>query len=109
MGGNASSQWYTGSCGGTLIGTGASITVTPSTTTTYYVGNMSCGTLTSCASTTVTVNPAPYHTNNFCKWSNKHFVREEALHLHHRAQVEIRGVQEQLHNPLRLVLLEPIL
>jgi gliding motility-associated-like protein len=59
VGGNASSQWYTGSCGGTLIGTGASITVTPSTTTTYYVGNMSCGTLTSCASTTVTVNPAP--------------------------------------------------
>ncbi|MCK6648124.1 MAG: hypothetical protein L6Q66_00565, partial [Bacteroidia bacterium] len=59
VGGNASSQWYTGSCGGTLIGTGSSITVNPSTTTTYYVSNMSCGTPTSCAQTTVTVNPLP--------------------------------------------------
>ncbi|MCC6837435.1 MAG: gliding motility-associated C-terminal domain-containing protein [Bacteroidia bacterium] len=59
VGGNASSQWYTGSCSGTLIGTGSSITVNPSTTTTYYVSNMSCGTPTSCAQTTVTVNPLP--------------------------------------------------
>ncbi len=37
LGTNASWKWYTGSCGGTLVGTGATITVTPSITTTYYV------------------------------------------------------------------------
>ncbi|HNW53550.1 MAG TPA: hypothetical protein PKN21_04725, partial [Bacteroidales bacterium] len=31
--------WYTGSCGGTQIGTGNSITVNPSTTTVYYARN----------------------------------------------------------------------
>ncbi len=30
-------KWYTGSCGGTLVGTGTSLSVTPSATTTYYV------------------------------------------------------------------------
>lgn len=30
--------WFTGSCGGTLIGTGPSITVSPTSTTTYFVG-----------------------------------------------------------------------
>jgi hypothetical protein len=61
VGGNASSQWYTGSCGGTLVGTGSSITVSPGTTTTYYVRNAgsSCSPASSCVSTTVTVNPAP--------------------------------------------------
>jgi len=53
-------RWYIGNCGGTLIGTGASITVSPATTTTYFVraegGN--CGT-TLCLSTTVTVNIPP--------------------------------------------------
>jgi hypothetical protein len=56
----ASWKWYSGSCGGTWVGTGASITVTPSATTTYFVraegGN--CGT-SSCVSTTVSVSIPP--------------------------------------------------
>jgi hypothetical protein len=52
--------WYSGSCGGggTLIGTGASLVVTPASTTTYYV--MAVGTCgnTTCASATVTVSGA---------------------------------------------------
>jgi len=37
LGTNASWKWYTGSAGGTLVGTGSTLTVTPSVTTTYYV------------------------------------------------------------------------
>ncbi len=53
-------NWYTGSCGGTLVGTGNSITVTPSATTTYYVG-ASAGTAcpaSGCTSGTLTLPPA---------------------------------------------------
>ena len=65
VGGNASSQWYTGSCGGTLVGTGTSITVSPATTTTYYVGNAAttCSPVSSCIPVTVTVNPPPIMTS----------------------------------------------
>ncbi|WP_220764057.1 hypothetical protein, partial [Flavobacterium sp. UMI-01] len=49
-------RWYSGSCGGTLVGTGSSITVSPTTNTTYFVRfEGSCNT-TTCASTTVTIN-----------------------------------------------------
>jgi hypothetical protein len=49
-------KWYTGSCGGSLLGTGNSLTVTPSTTTTYYVRfEGTCG-ASSCESVTVTVS-----------------------------------------------------
>lgn len=52
--------WYTGSCGGVQIGTGANISVTPSVTTTYYARNFNNGQFSpTCASTTVTVNPNP--------------------------------------------------
>ncbi|HOY30817.1 MAG TPA: T9SS type A sorting domain-containing protein [Bacteroidales bacterium] len=57
----ATVYWYTGSCGGTLIGTGNSITVSPATTTTYYAraysasGCWSAG----CGNITITVNPLP--------------------------------------------------
>jgi Ig-like domain CHU_C associated/Secretion system C-terminal sorting domain len=37
LGTNASWRWYTGSPGGTLVGTGSTLNVTPSVTTTYYV------------------------------------------------------------------------
>ncbi|MEI6761113.1 MAG: glycine-rich protein [Betaproteobacteria bacterium] len=49
-------KWYTGSCGGTLIGIGNGFKVSPTTTTTYY-GRLEgiCNT-TTCASITVTVN-----------------------------------------------------
>jgi hypothetical protein len=56
LGTNASWKWYVGGCGtGTSIGTGATINVNPTQTTTYYVrAQGDCGT-TSCASVTVTV------------------------------------------------------
>jgi gliding motility-associated-like protein len=50
-------QWYTGSCGGTLVGTGSPLTVSPTVTTTYYARNLSNGVYSSgCASVTVIVN-----------------------------------------------------
>ncbi|MEI6914085.1 MAG: S8 family serine peptidase, partial [Armatimonadota bacterium] len=64
-----SCKWYTGSCGGTLVGTGTSIVVSPATTTQYWVRwvTTSYGNST-CATATVTVNPlppvAPTATNN---------------------------------------------
>jgi hypothetical protein len=51
----ATAQWFTGSCGGTFAGTGNSITVAPTSTTTYYVRYAGTCNTTSCASTTVTV------------------------------------------------------
>ena len=52
--------WYTGSCGGTRVGTGSSITVSPNSTTTYYVRREGgCGAPTNCASVMVTVNDVP--------------------------------------------------
>lgn len=55
----AVTQWFTGSCGGTLIFTGDAVTVSPSSTTTYYVRYSGTCNNTSCASVTVTVNPLP--------------------------------------------------
>ncbi len=56
LGTAANWQWYTGSCGGTLVGSGASISVSPSSTTVYYLrAEGTCGN-TGCVSTTVTVN-----------------------------------------------------
>ncbi len=58
---NDATQWhiYTGSCGGTQIGTTASSTflVSPSSTTTYFIrGEGGCSTPGSCGTMTVTVN-----------------------------------------------------
>jgi hypothetical protein len=59
LGTGATWQWYSGSCGGTSVGSGSSITLSPTSTTTYYVrAEGSCGN-TACASNTVTVNPLP--------------------------------------------------
>ena len=59
---NSATEWhiYTGSCGGTLVGTTSTSTfnVSPSTTTTYYVrGEGGCVTPGSCGSVTLTVTP----------------------------------------------------
>ena len=52
--------WYTGSCGGAQVGTGPTLTVSPASTTTYYVNNNSGGVFSpSCASITITVQAAP--------------------------------------------------
>ncbi len=53
--------WYTGSCGGTQVGTGATFTVSPTTTTTYYARNYNNSQFsTGCASLEVTVNQPSY-------------------------------------------------
>ena len=57
LGTNAEWKWYTGSCGGALVYTGASYTITPTASATYYVrAEGSCGT-TTCRSVTVNVLP----------------------------------------------------
>lgn len=53
LGTGAIYSWYSGSCGGTLIGTGSSIYVTPSGITTYFVRAQGTCNTTSCASVTV--------------------------------------------------------
>ncbi|MBS1510736.1 MAG: hypothetical protein JST86_07855 [Bacteroidetes bacterium] len=59
LGTGASWKWYTGSCGGTLVGTGATISTSVSGTTTFYVRAEGTCNTTTCASVTVTVNPQP--------------------------------------------------
>jgi hypothetical protein len=52
-------KWYSGSCGGTYVGSGQDLSVSPSATTTYYCRwENDCGE-SSCESTTVTVNALP--------------------------------------------------
>jgi hypothetical protein len=53
----AIAEWFTGSCGGTSAGTGNSITVSPTSNTTYFVRYAGTCNTTSCASQLVTVNP----------------------------------------------------
>ncbi|MEQ8626594.1 T9SS type A sorting domain-containing protein [Ekhidna sp.] len=49
-------EWYTESCGGTPVGTGTSIEVSPSETTTYYVrGEGACSSSTTCSFITIEV------------------------------------------------------
>jgi photosystem II stability/assembly factor-like uncharacterized protein len=53
-------SWYSGSCGGTWIGNGNSITVTPNSTTTYFArGEGACVNGGNCASITISVNSLP--------------------------------------------------
>ncbi|GHT39029.1 hypothetical protein AGMMS49965_03970 [Bacteroidia bacterium] len=55
LGTNANWVWYSGSCGDTWVGYGESITVSPTSETTYYVRAEGTYNITSCASQTVTV------------------------------------------------------
>ena len=51
-------EWYSNSCGGTIVGTGMSITVSPTSSTTYYVRGVGGCTLSGdCAEVVVNVNP----------------------------------------------------
>lgn len=61
LGTGAQWQWYTGSCGGTLVTTTTqnSITVNPTTSTTYYVRASGTCNTTGCVSTALVVNPLP--------------------------------------------------
>jgi hypothetical protein len=56
LGGNASWRWFSGSCGGTPIGSGTSITVTPAATTSYFVRAVGTCNTTACASKSIKVN-----------------------------------------------------
>jgi hypothetical protein len=50
-------KWYSGSCGGTLAGTGTSITVSPTANTTYYVrGEGGCSGPGDCTSIAININ-----------------------------------------------------
>lgn len=53
LGTGAVYNWYSGSCGGTPVGSGSPIYVTPSTATTYFVRVQGTCNTTSCASVTV--------------------------------------------------------
>jgi hypothetical protein len=63
LGAGASYNWYTGICGGTLVGTGNSLTVSPSASTTYYVRAEGTCNTTTCASVTVNVSESPSTSN----------------------------------------------
>ncbi|MFN5323547.1 MAG: T9SS type A sorting domain-containing protein [Bacteroidota bacterium] len=58
LGAGATWKWFKGGCGSNQIGSGSSIVVTPSTTSTFYVrASGNCGT-TTCIPITITVNNA---------------------------------------------------
>jgi hypothetical protein len=59
LGTGATWKWYSGSCGGTLVGTGATLSLTVSATTTYFVRAEGTCNTTTCSSVTVTVNTQP--------------------------------------------------
>jgi hypothetical protein len=59
LGSGSTWRWYSGSCGGTLVGTGATLNVTVNTTTTYFVRAEGPCNNTACASVTVAVNVQP--------------------------------------------------
>ena len=59
-------DWFTGSCGGTPVGSGSPLQVSPTVTTTYYArarAGSSCSS-TDCETVTVTVNTAPLVTGD---------------------------------------------
>lgn len=73
LGASANWQWYNGACGGLLVGTGTTIVVNPTATTTYFVRAEGLCNTTSCVSYTITVetlstNPigATVTANNIC-------------------------------------------
>ncbi|SHF90447.1 Galactose binding lectin domain-containing protein [Flavobacterium segetis] len=63
LGIGATARWFTASCGGTLIASGNTITVSPGTTTTYFVRYEGACNTTACVSATVTVNSSIINNN----------------------------------------------
>jgi hypothetical protein len=68
LGTGANWQWYTSSCGGTSIGSGTTINVSPAVATTYYVRAEGTCNTSACASLTVT--PPTQVTANITSSSN---------------------------------------
>ena len=56
-------HWYSGSCAGNHIGTGASVNVAPADTTTYFVRAEGTANNTTCVSKTINVTPASLNPN----------------------------------------------
>jgi len=57
-GNNETVRWYSSSCGGTLVGSGNPLTISPTVTTTYYgryENATPCSYMTTCATTTVNI------------------------------------------------------
>jgi len=88
LGGATEWHWYSNSCGGNPVGTGTSIIVTPTDTTTYYVrGEGGCVVNDNCTATTIVAHPFPDATiyqefSDTCYFINRLFRPE---------QVEIPG------------------
>ncbi|HEY1039217.1 MAG TPA: T9SS type A sorting domain-containing protein [Bacteroidia bacterium] len=61
LNGNNTWNWYSGSCGGTAVGTGTSVTITPTSTADYYVrAEGGCASTSSCSPVkTVSVTTTP--------------------------------------------------
>ncbi|MBK8195607.1 MAG: hypothetical protein IPK76_21255 [Lewinellaceae bacterium] len=60
LNGAADWQWYSGACGGTPVGTGSSVNVSPAGTTTYFArGEGGCVVTPGCGSISITVNANP--------------------------------------------------
>ncbi|MGB5006155.1 MAG: hypothetical protein WBO39_04410, partial [Ferruginibacter sp.] len=59
LGAGATWRWYSTTCGGTAVGTGATLNVAVNATTTYFVRAEGACNTTTCASVTVTVNTQP--------------------------------------------------
>lgn len=63
LGTGATWEWYTGSCGGTSVGSGATLAVSPASTTTYYVRAEGTCNTTTCQSVVVNVDQPPTTAN----------------------------------------------
>lgn len=59
LGTGATWQWYAGSCGGSLVGTGTSVSVAPTSTTDYFVSGVGTCNTSPCKNATVTINQLP--------------------------------------------------
>lgn len=60
LGTGASWKWYKSACGSSYVGTGSSISVSPSSNTTYYVRAEGTANTTSCVSKSITVNSVTF-------------------------------------------------
>ncbi|MBK8658632.1 MAG: HYR domain-containing protein [Bacteroidetes bacterium] len=71
---NGDLRWYSGSCGGTYVGSGPTISVSPASNTTYYVRSEGSCDNSNCAALDVIVTPSPVITstitNESCVLSN---------------------------------------
>jgi parallel beta-helix repeat protein len=84
-------DWFTGSCGGTLVGSGTSLVVSPTVNTTYYprarnlstgCTSASCGTAVTITITTASIRYVKYHaggTHDGLSWATSFDTVQEAV------------------------------